>query len=148
MLKDRVKMRRQGMLRERLAGDMYDESRWPTEVHGELDSASVQLQSQGVRWLLGGGGHEQAVRPLRHEAQRQVLGLCVHGDRHDDLQVHAAVITQHSRLWIGGEGEDRSVTKWVTHNTGENAYRGVETQMNLDIGIDITAQYRQQSESI
>lgn len=29
--------------------DIHDESRWPTKVHGELNAASVQLQSQGVR---------------------------------------------------------------------------------------------------
>lgn len=87
---------------------IHYESRWPTEVHGEFDAASVQLQSQGVRRLLGGGGHEQAVSPLRHETQRHVLRLRVHGDRHDDFQVHAAVVTQHRRLWIGGEGRDTS----------------------------------------
>ncbi len=49
MLKYRVKMRRQGMVRERLAGDIHNESQWPTKVHGESDAASIQLQSQGVR---------------------------------------------------------------------------------------------------
>lgn len=81
--------------------DINNESQRLTEIHGELYAASVQLQSQGVRWLFGGGGHEEAVRPLRHETQRHVLGLRVHGDWHDDFKVHAAVITQHCRLWIG-----------------------------------------------
>lgn len=72
----------------------------PTEVYSHLDATSIQLQSQGVRRLLGGGGHQQAIRPLGHEAERHVLGLCVHGDRHDDLEVHAAIVTQHCRLWM------------------------------------------------
>lgn len=103
----------------KVSRDIYDGSRGPTEIHGELDSASIQLQAQGVRRLLGGGGHEQAVRTLGHEAQCHVLSLCVHGDRHDDLQVHAAVITQHRRLWMG-----------VKERTGRLTgchYRGMET---------------------
>lgn len=88
--------------------DVHHEYWWLTKVHRQLDAASVQLQSQGVRWLLGGGGHEQAVRPLGHEAQRQVLGLCVHGDRHDDFQVHAAVVAQHGRLWMGWGREPKT----------------------------------------
>lgn len=96
------------------ATSRYRERRWrqrggksnqnelqPTEVYGQLDAASVQLQSQGVRRLLGSGGHQQAVRPLGHKAQRHILGLRVHGDRHDDLEVHAAIITQHCCLWTG-----------------------------------------------
>lgn len=78
------------------------EWKWLTEVDSEFDPASVQLQAQGVRRLFGGGGHEQAVRPLRHEAQRHVLGLRVHGDGHDDFQVHAAIVTQNGCLCTGG----------------------------------------------
>ena len=98
MLKYRVRMRRRD---GKGKVSIHCESRWPTEVHGEFDAASVQLQSQGVCRLLGGGGHEQAVSSLRHETQGHVLRLRVHGDRHDDFQVHAAVITQHRCLWIG-----------------------------------------------
>lgn len=32
----------------KLSRDIYDESLRPTEIHSELDAASVQLQSQGV----------------------------------------------------------------------------------------------------
>lgn len=88
---------RETVSRRSFCNDLF----YPTEIHGELHTASVQLQAQGVGWLFGGGGHEQTVRPLRHETQRQVLGLCVHGDGHDDLQVHAAIITQHRCLWTG-----------------------------------------------
>ena len=105
MLKDsgemRRQMRRQGDAEGKVSRDMCHESQWPTEVHGELDSASVQLQAQGVCRLLGGGGHKKTVGPLGHEAQHHVLSLRVHGDRHDDLQVHAAIVTQHRRLWAG-----------------------------------------------
>lgn len=69
-----------------------------TEVDGEFDPSSVQLQPQRVGRLFGGGGHEQPVRPLGHEAQRHVLRLRVHGAGHDDLQIHAAVVAQHRRL--------------------------------------------------
>lgn len=84
--------------KEMVDKDAGDESKWPTKVDSELDTASVQFQSQGVRWLLGGGGHKKAVRPLWHEAKRHILRLCVQGHGHDDLQVHAAVITQNGGL--------------------------------------------------
>lgn len=35
--------------RTKVSRDIHDESQRLTEVHGELDAASVQLQSQGVR---------------------------------------------------------------------------------------------------
>lgn len=106
-----------------LSRDIYDESLRPTEIHSELDAASIQLQSQGVCWLFGGGGHEQAIRPLRHEAQWHVLGLRVHGDRHDDLKVHAAVITQH-RCLCKRVKERTGETEWLTHWMKEDACRG------------------------
>lgn len=115
--------------------DIHHESQWFTKVHGELDAASVQLQSQGVRGLLGGGGHEQAICPLRHEAQRHVLGLRVHSDRHDDLQVHAAVITQHRRLWIGWRRGQRSDKEG---NTLHRMQRVRWTQNIRSLGYDST----------
>lgn len=80
----------------------------PTEVDGELDAAAVQLQAQRVGRLLGGAGHKQAVSALGHETQHHVLGLRMHGDRHDDFQVHAAVVAQHRRLCVGRERPNES----------------------------------------
>lgn len=115
----------------KVSRDIHNESQRVTKVHGELDAASVQLQSQGVRWLFGGGGHEQAIRPLWHEAQRNVLGLRVHGDRHDDLQVHAAVITQHRGLWtrvrertdVGDTLQERMLIEVMTQMNPEQKHR-------------------------
>lgn len=66
-----------------------------TQVDSELDSASVQLQTQRVRRLLRGGGHQQPEGPLGHEAEGHVLGLRVHRPGQDHLQVHAAVVAHH-----------------------------------------------------
>ena len=63
-----------------------------TQVHSEFDSASVQLQTHGVRWLLRRGGHQQPIGPLGHEAQGHVLGLRVQRPWQHHLQIHAAVI--------------------------------------------------------
>lgn len=63
-----------------------------TQVDRELDSAAVQLQTQRVRRLLRGGGHQQPEGPLGHEAEGHVFGLGVHRPGQDHLQVHAAVV--------------------------------------------------------
>lgn len=73
---------------------------WATQVDGQLDPATVQLQPQGVGGLFGGGGHEEAVGPLGHEPQCHVLCLGVHGAWDEDLQVHAAVVAQHRGLCV------------------------------------------------
>lgn len=74
-----------------------------TQIDGELDPSTVQLQSECICRLFGGGGHKEAVSSLGHEAQGQVLCLGMHGARHDDLQIHAAVIAQHCSLCSGGK---------------------------------------------
>lgn len=77
-----------------------------TQIDGELHPSAVQLQAERICRLFGGGGHQEAVGSLGHEAQGQVFCLGVHGARHDDLQIHAAVIAQHCGLWKaeGGKG--------------------------------------------
>lgn len=86
-----------------------EEPDWPqraagsfTQVDGELDPASVQLQAQRVGRLLRGGGHQQPEGPLRHEAQGHVLRLRVQRPGKNHLQVHAAVEAHRGRLWGGG----------------------------------------------
>lgn len=69
-----------------------------TQVHCELHSAPIQLQTQGVRWLLWSGGHQQPKGPLGHEAERHILGLCVHRPWQQHLQIHAAVIAHWGGL--------------------------------------------------
>lgn len=75
-----------------------------TQIDRKLDPSAVQLQTERVCRLFGGGGHQEAVGSLGHEAQGQVLSLGVHGARHDDLQIHAAVIAQHCGLC--GDGQE------------------------------------------
>lgn len=77
-----------------------------TQVDGEFHPPTVQLQAERVCRLFGSGGHQEAVGPLGHEAQGQVLCLGVHGARHDDLQIHAAVVAQHCGL-CRGKGQKR-----------------------------------------
>lgn len=69
-----------------------------TQVHCELHSAPIQLQTQGVRWLLRSGGHQQPKGPLGHEAERHIFGLRVHRPWQQHLQIHAAVIAHWGGL--------------------------------------------------
>lgn len=73
-----------------------------TQIDSELDPSTIQLQTERICRFFGGGGHQEAVGSLGHEAQGQVLSLGVHGARHDDLQIHAAIIAQHCGLCRGG----------------------------------------------
>lgn len=69
-----------------------------TQIDGQFDPSAIQLQTERIGRLFGGGGHEEAIGSLGHKAQGQILCLRVHGARHDDLQIHAAVIAQHCGL--------------------------------------------------
>lgn len=66
-----------------------------TQIDSELDPSAIQLQAERVCRLFGGCGHQKAIGSLGHETEGQVLCLGVQGTRHDDLQIHAAVVAQH-----------------------------------------------------
>lgn len=82
-----------------------------TQVHCELHSAPVQLQTEGVSWLLRGGGHQQPKGPLGHEAEGHILSLCVCRPWQDHLHVHAAVVAHHGGLYGFQEEEELADTK-------------------------------------
>lgn len=97
-----------------------------TQIHCELHSASVQLQTQGVGWLLRCGGHQQPEGSLGHEAEGHVLGLGVHRPGQHHFQIHAAVVAHCGGLlqiprrgerdggWWAPEGVTQLIknTKW------------------------------------
>lgn len=75
----------------------------------------------------------------------------MHGDRHDDLQVHAAVITQHRRLWtwvrertdVGDTLQERMLIEVMTQvNPEHKHWRGALYQQPLSNLMSVQMQFK------